>query len=163
MRIVNAQVAPLYEQAKLNTRLFLNALAGSDDMAQVRPGDGTNNLAFIALHLLDARAFLARLLGAECRHAFQAQLDQVNTIEQMVEYPPLEAVRTSWHEVSSVLVDALSGLSAGELGRKASQEFPVNDETVLGGLAFLLQHEAYHIGQLALLRRLLGLSPMSYT
>ena len=31
-----------------------------------------------------------------------------------------------------------------------------------GSLAFLLQHESYHIGQLAYLRRLMGHEPMSY-
>ena len=33
---------------------------------------------------------------------------------------------------------------------------------VLGEIAFLLQHEALHIGQMAFLRKWLGDAPMSY-
>ncbi len=53
-------------------------------------------------------------------------------------------------------------LSAGELGRESPQEFPVNDGSLLAGIAFLLAHEAFHIGQLAFLRKYVGLGPMSY-
>jgi uncharacterized damage-inducible protein DinB len=42
------------------------------------------------------------------------------------------------------------------------QALPGADGTVLGALAFLAQHESYHVGQVALLRRQLGLPAMSY-
>jgi len=32
----------------------------------------------------------------------------------------------------------------------------------MGGIAFAVQHESYHLGQIALLRRALGHPPMSY-
>ena len=41
--------------------------------------------------------------------------------------------------------------------------FPFEDTTLLGGIGFLLHHEAYHIGQLALLRRIHRMSAMSLT
>ncbi len=53
-------------------------------------------------------------------------------------------------------------LPTAELGRESPQKFPVSDTSVLGGIAFLLTHEAFHIGQLAYLRKFLGLGPMSY-
>jgi uncharacterized damage-inducible protein DinB len=39
----------------------------------------------------------------------------------------------------------------------------VSDGSVLGAVAFLAQHESYHMGQLGLLRKALGYPPMSYT
>jgi membrane associated rhomboid family serine protease len=33
---------------------------------------------------------------------------------------------------------------------------------ILGGLFFLVQHESYHIGQMAILRKGLGYNAMSY-
>jgi len=44
----------------------------------------------------------------------------------------------------------------------STTRFPVADPTRLGTLAFLAQHDTYHIGQLALLRRFVGLKAMSY-
>jgi uncharacterized damage-inducible protein DinB len=42
-------------------------------------------------------------------------------------------------------------------------EAVVPDTSRLGLIAFLTQHDSYHIGQLAFLRRQLGRSPMAYT
>jgi uncharacterized damage-inducible protein DinB len=160
---VNTQVTPLFEQLKLNTRLFTNALDGADDdMAQRRPAGRANNMVFVALHLLDARAYLARYLGIEYQHPF-TDLDAVSSIDEMESFPPLEGVCGAWREVSDLLVDGFPGLTEAELGLESAQPFPVDDRTVLGGVTFLLQHESFHIGQLAFLRRWLDLEPMSYT
>jgi hypothetical protein len=74
----------------------------------------------------------------------------------------LAGVRDAWRTVSSALADRLATLTAAELDTRAAQSFPVHDESLLGGIAFLQQHESFHIGQLAYLRRLLGLGSMSY-
>ena len=160
---MGSQVAPLYEILRLNERLFLNTLDGVDeDTAQKQPAEGVNNMVFIAVHLLDARCYLARMLGADSEHPYQKQLDGVSSIDEMKAFPELEGVRVAWREVSEVLAERLPAISEAELGEKAPAEFPVADGTILGGTAFLLQHESYHIGQLAYLRRVLGLGAMSY-
>ena len=41
-------------------------------------------------------------------------------------------------------------------------KFPVADRTYVGAVTFLAQHEFYHVGQLALLRKGMRLGPMSY-
>lgn len=79
----------------LNSRLLRNCLAGVDDAkARTRLGGHTNNMAFLALHLEDARHTLCR--------------------------------------------------------------------TRLDATTFLVHHESFHLGQRGLLRRALGLPPMSY-
>ena len=84
----------LAAQLALQSKLFLNCLDGvTDDAAAVRAGGTTNNMAFLAAHLVDSRHWLARVVGT---------------------------------------------------------------------IAFLVHHEAYHIGQLALLRRYTGSPAMSY-
>jgi uncharacterized damage-inducible protein DinB len=40
---------------------------------------------------------------------------------------------------------------------------PVADPSVLGALTFLLQHESYHVGQLAMLKKHLTGKPMKYS
>jgi uncharacterized damage-inducible protein DinB len=160
---VNTQVTPLFEQLKLNTRLFTNSLDGADDdAAQRRPAGRANNMVFVALHVLDARAYLARYIGIDYQHPFK-DLDAVSSIDEMEGFPSLDGVREAWREVSGLLVESFPGLTEAELGLESALQFPVDDRTVLGGVAFMLQHESFHIGQLAFLRRWLDLEPMSYS
>jgi uncharacterized damage-inducible protein DinB len=160
---MHPQVAPLYEIARLNERLFLNALEGIDeDTGQKQPAPGLNNMTFLAIHILDARCYLSRILDAIAEHPYQEQLADVNSVSDMKKYPELEGIRVAWRESSEILVERLPELTDPELAEKSPADFPVADGTVLGSLAFLLQHESFHIGQLAYLRRLLGHEAMSY-
>ena len=160
---MNVQVAPLWEILALNSRLFRNCLADVDDAsAQIRPGAVANNMAFIAVHVLDARAWMARYLGVEYRHPFEDDLATVTSIDDVTRLPSLESILAVWHQVSERLSERLRSLSAEDIERESEQAFPVGDRSVLGGMAFLLQHESFHIGQLALIRRILGFSSMSY-
>ncbi|MFZ0391423.1 MAG: hypothetical protein WAN36_13270 [Calditrichia bacterium] len=70
--------------------------------------------------------------------------------------------RSLWDTVSEKLIEKFPALSESNLSSKAPVNFPVEDETRLGEIAFLLQHESYHTGQLSLLRKWLGFQPMSY-
>lgn len=159
---MNTRIAALHEILVLNTRLFENALAGVDDAsARERPA-GANSLGFVACHLLDARAFLADMLGIEYEMPYRELLDSARGIDDLNELPPMDGVRAAWHEVSDLLIDGFPQLKEARLAERTAQQFPVEDRSVLGGTAFLLQHESFHIGQLALLRRQIGLGPMEY-
>ncbi len=156
-------VQPLYELLRLNTRLFANCLDGIDDeAARTRINDRTNNVAFIACHLVDARYFLAAYLGAEATNPLKEVLEGLKSIEDFTEFPVVKEVLAAWQEVSGLLAERCRSLSKADLGALSTQEFPVADDTVLGGIAFLIQHESYHIGQLGLLRRAFDLKAMSY-
>ncbi len=153
----------LNEQLELNSRLFLNCLDGADDdTALGRPGPDSNHMAYVACHIMDARYFLARLVGVDIENPYKELLDPVRSVDDLEKYPPLDGIRSAWRQVSAILSERLPALSAGELGRESPQQFPVDDGSVLGGIAFLLAHEAFHIGQLAFLRKFVGLGPMSY-
>lgn len=64
--------------------------------------------------------------------------------------------------MSEVLDEALESVSADRLAEEPEIQFGMGDPTILGGVAFLAQHESYHVGQIAYLRRLVGLEAMSY-
>ena len=53
-------------------------------------------------------------------------------------------------------------LDSAILNEKSKDKFPIDDESVLGGISFLVGHEAYHIGQLSILRKFFGLEAMKY-
>ncbi|NIN70772.1 MAG: DUF664 domain-containing protein [Gemmatimonadetes bacterium] len=155
-------VVPLREIIKLNTRLFLNCLDGVDDaMARERPSADTNSIGFIACHVLHARYYLASFLGLEAVNPFQELFDAAHDVNDL-EVPPLDELRSAWGELSAQLIDRSLEVTGAELARDSGQEFPVDDGTARGAVAFLVQHESFHIGQLALLRKYLGLEGMAY-
>lgn len=155
-------IAPLHEMLKLNTRLFLNCLDGVEDAtARKRPSAETNSIGFLACHVLHARYYLASYVGLKPANPFQELFDSAHDVNEL-EVPPLDELRSAWAELSAQLADRLPVLTEAELGRDSGQEFPVDDGTVRGAVAFLVQHESFHIGQLALLRKYFGLEGMAY-
>lgn len=163
---MDARVIPLHANFQLNTRLVLNCLDEvPDDMAQTRPGPGVNSIAFIALHLHDARHYLARYLEVAEPDPFQQITAASSGIEDIDIYPSLGEMRTAWMEISLALEQHFTHLTAEMIDQPSPEDapdFPVQDKSVLGGIAFLLLHEAYHIGQMGLLRKLHGLPAMSW-
>jgi uncharacterized damage-inducible protein DinB len=53
-------------------------------------------------------------------------------------------------------------LTDEELAETSKPSVPGDDRTILGAMAFLIQHEAYHIGQMAFIRKFFERGPMSY-
>ncbi len=51
---------------------------------------------------------------------------------------------------------ALADLTAAELDGKLVAPYPVQEPTVVNGIAFLTFHETFHIGQLGYIRKLRG-------
>jgi uncharacterized damage-inducible protein DinB len=72
------------------------------------------------------------------------------------ELPDLDVVLGAWREVSTTLLERLRNATPEQLAASCPRSFPIEDKSVLGGLAFLTYHEGYHLGQLALMRRALG-------
>ena len=155
---------PLALQFELNTRLFLNAIGDIPlDLWEKRPEDRANHAAFLALHLLDARCFILRLLGGSRTHGFEEVGKDATRLEDISEFPHPQGIAESWRRVSEDLLASVKKAGPGQLNGPAPHDFPVTDSSVFGAITFLAQHEAYHIGQLAFVRRAVGLSPLSYS
>jgi uncharacterized damage-inducible protein DinB len=161
--ILDARLGPLYEIFKLNSRLFLNCLDGlTDERAAWRANDDVNSAAFIALHLADTRHYIARLVGAELDNPFAAITKGRRSIAEMKGMPALEEVRDEWKRVTGEIRVRMGQLDAAALDKDSGSKMGLDDNSILGVLTFLMQHDSYHIGQLSLLRKQLGLPAMSY-
>lgn len=159
----HAGAATLASLLRLNTRLFVNCLVDvTEAHALERPNARTNSMTFIACHLVDSRYFMARTLGLDEANPLERFTADVTAIEQMADMPELTGIRRAWHAIARTLEECVVALSDAELRAPSVQRFPVDQHNVIGALGFLLQHESYHIGQLALLRKFHGYPAMRY-
>ncbi len=148
---------------RMNTGLMANCLRDlSDDDGQRRVSEHCNSVTFIAAHMLNARAYLTGQLGGDGTDPFADMLSAVNSIDDVTELPTLAELLPAWHDVSERLLTRLGELTADDLDADAPVGFPIDDPTVLGMVAFLVQHDGYHLGQLGILRKQLGYEAMSY-
>ena len=142
-------VAPLAAILDLNTDLLLNCLDGlSDAEAQHRLQGGGNSLAFLLAHLTDTRHFLATRLKRPLPNPFASLLADARSIDDIQGWPSVDELRAAWRTISDHLASVLPSLTAEELSEAN---------------VFLTQHDSYHVGQAAFLRRQVGKPAMAYT
>ena len=160
---MDIRVEPLRAILRLNARLLINCLDGlTDEAARVRHAEGVNSATFIAAHVTDTRFSILRGLGGMLDNPLAASFDRVKRIDDVTNWPSLDTIRAAWIDVSAALDSQLQAATADELALPVDRGFPGVERTRLGALTFLVQHDSYHIGQLALLRKPAGLPAMTY-
>ena len=137
------QLAPLAAMFELNTDLLLNCLDGlSDAEAQRRLEAGGKSVTFLASHLADSRHFLGARLGRPSPNPLARYLSDVQSIDDIREWPSLSEIRQAWLAVSEQLQSVLAELTPPELAEPNVHRFPGADTTRVGMIAFLLQHDS---------------------
>jgi uncharacterized damage-inducible protein DinB len=160
---MNPAVAPLAAILDLNTDLLLNCLDGlSEAEAQHRLQGGGNSLAFLIAHLTDTRHFLATRLKRPLPNTLTPLLADARSIDDIRGWPSLDDLRSAWRAISDHLATVLPSLPTEELSEPNVHRFPTGDSTRLSLIAFLTQHDSYHLGQAAFLRRQIGKPAMAY-
>jgi uncharacterized damage-inducible protein DinB len=161
---MNPAVAPLAAILELNTDLLLNCLDGlSEEEVQHRLQGSGNSLAFLIAHLTDTRHFLAGRLKRPLPNPLAPLLADARGIDDIRGWPPIEELRSAWRAISAHLAATLPALTDEELNEPNVHRFPMADSTRLSLLAFLTQHDSYHVGQAGFLRRQMGKPAMAYT
>ncbi len=140
-----------------NEQVFRGALADVTDTAWLhRPGEA-NHLAFLATHLVGARHFVVRFTGGTSTDPLEVFHGGARNIDQIDRFPSPQETLGAWNEVALILQDALDAVTGEFLDEDSGVPFPAPGPTRLDALIFLAQHEAYHLGQMGLLRRISGL------
>jgi hypothetical protein len=83
-------------------------------------------------------------------------------IDPKIKYPSLSKISELWNVLAPSFVNALSKVSDEQAAAVMPFGTPINDDSFIGFFGFLISHESYHIGQMSLVRKYLGLSAMSY-
>jgi uncharacterized damage-inducible protein DinB len=160
---MNKLTAPHIITVGLNTRLITNCFNGvNDELANKRINEHANPMAFICLHALEARYFLSRTLGTKVLNPYKELTKDAKVYEDLKEIPPVKEMLNYWQETGDLLLEILENIDESKLQEKVRFQFPIEDDTKFGTLTFMVQHETYHIGQLGILRRALGLPAMKY-
>ena len=158
------RAASLGTVLRLNTHLLLNCFDQlTDDQAAQRVVPQVNSMAFIAAHLIDARHELLSILGGSAVNPLRPYLVNARSIDDVVDLPALAELLTAWRQVAAAIEERRASGGDAQLDAPSARPLPGGDPSTLGALAFLVQHDSYHIGQLAMLRRVHGLPAMRYS
>ncbi len=161
---MDPRCVPLAVIAELNGRLFRSCCDQvTDAVAGGRLSDGTSSFLFVACHIVDARSYIVGLVGGAADLPLVARLRSVEKIEDLPAPPTVAELLEAWNVLAPSFLICLPRLSAQDLDRKSGDKIPVGDGSILGTLTFLLQHESYHLGQLAMLKKHLTGSAMKYS
>jgi uncharacterized damage-inducible protein DinB len=161
---MDIRLIPLATIFDLNTDLLLNTLDGlTESESHQRLAGGGNSIAFLAAHGTDTRHFLASRLGHPLPNPLSRYLADAKSIDEIRAWATLDQVRSAWLSISRHLQTTFESLTPDELARPNVHRFPIPDKTALGLIAFLAQHDSYHLGQAAFIRRQLGKPAMTYT
>lgn len=147
---------------KTNSTLLTNSFAKVTEVDSLkRPNKRTNSMIFIALHVLDARCFILTQIGLKTKNPFGKYVDWAKTIDEIITYPKLKKVLSEWKRIDRILVEELNGINSRKLNSDQQFEFP-GGKKIINMLAFLAEHEAYHVGQISFIRKYLGYPATSY-
>ena len=158
-----SDLKPVHQILSLNTRLLHNCLEGVDDaLGNRRVTTDTNSLAFLAAHLSQSRHYACMMAGRPLTDPLEGRL-KGKSLDDVGPLPSLTDITSAWDAVSVHLLKTLEELTDDDMKREATRRLPGSDGTVGSVLPFLAQHDSYHIGQMAILRRQLGLGAMKYS
>jgi uncharacterized damage-inducible protein DinB len=160
------------KQYQLLTEWYLLALDGISDQDGSRTlNDHTNSLEWLAGHLIVGRYRNLARLGSTI--APPKSLDKfINqaapppnalAFDSKIKYPSLSDCREEWKVYSLAFREALNKADEKMLKTEISFKVPIGGSTVEDALLFIVEHEAYHIGQMSLIRKSLGYTAMQLT
>jgi len=134
---------------------MLERLADGLSEAEWRHRSAGNPARWVLAHLVASKRGLLRALGSgAAAEAWEALAGRGGTPD--AELPAAAVLLSAWRDANAALCARLELMSAEEGGRPAPRTMPDGGTTLSAMARFLQFHEAYHLGQLGLLRRLAG-------
>jgi uncharacterized damage-inducible protein DinB len=152
----NTAAAPIAMIFAFSDSLVLQALEGLTPEELWRPLTTSNNpLLWVAGHIVQTRAGVLQMLGEQAETEWGGLFDRGAKIGNPKEYPSGPEIARVMRDISPRLHAALAALQDEQLNRPASLPIP-GLNTLTDELAFFALHDAYHVGQLAYVRKGLG-------
>jgi hypothetical protein len=148
----------------MNTRLFLNAVEGiTEEQAKERISDHNNPLNWLAAHTVWARYNTCAMLGKPAaKNPYDGLFENFKPFDAATDYGTLATAKAEWQKASDLLKEAFAAVTEEHLAADCPLKSPIGDFSFGGTVTFLAQHESYDIGQIALLKKYLTKTAMSY-
>ncbi len=158
---MNPRLVPFAALLRSSDTLFERCLSDLDrEQGLTRFAGQANPPLWIAAHLASSRYGLGLLIGLGHPRPWGERFNRGSELGELATIPGADEIRAAWTRVSEALRPRLAELSDADLDAPSPRKLPIDDPSVLGAIAFLVFHEAYHIGQLALARKALGMGSL---
>ena len=122
-----------------------------------RPTESNNAMLWIFGHMAAVRARMLNALGDDFDPGLGEAFGRGAQLQDAAAYPTREKISEASREVNARLFAKLAAMSDAELSRDARGAMPPSVKTVGDQIAFFALHDSYHVGQLAYVRKALGL------
>lgn len=157
MSIAAQHLAHLYTSAYGAGRMNLRGV--SEEAALEPPLGGGHALGWIVGHIVHTRMHVHGLLGIDVAGDPDVlePYGRGTTDPSEADAVDLRTLLSLWKASQAALDEAFGDLGDTDLEAPLEEAGPRFGETVGTALAFMAFHEAYHVGQLGLTRRRLGL------
>jgi len=161
--LATSAITNIAHQYAINTDLFNRCTADiQPDDWFAQPCDVSNHLMWVAGHILNTRSgVILGSLGKQPASYWGDLFARGGKLVERSKYPSPQEIRNAWKGVADELATALANVTDEVLSRPVPDSpAPKFDGKVGGLVAFFALHEAYHVGQLAYLRKFLGYSQL---
>lgn len=157
----------LLTQFDLHQLLYNNVLDGfTDAETNRRPYDdeNINHVKYLAGHLLNSQYGLSKIAGLQPTVKWNELFAVMGQSEakDSFNYPSIKEIKDEWNALYEPTRKGLSNLTEDDPAETPPPPFDKVAETKGELWAFINHHQAYHIGQISLLRKAFGKEPMSY-
>jgi len=150
---------------RMHSQSFFNALDGITEKAALERNNGkTNHVVWMVGNLVNCRYWYADLLGLTEKDPNQELFNEGKALDEKLNYPTLEELKKNFEDISPKVYKKLLETTDEQLSKP--YEFGMNvsfvPENVLNMIGMCIGREDYLLGQIGLMRKLLGLKGMSY-
>lgn len=158
----------LLTQFDLHHRLYNNVLTDftDEETNQRLHGDkNMNHVKYLSGHLLNSQYGLGIIAGISPEIKWNdlfAVMGQSEAKDDIV-YPDIEEIKREWNGMHEEIRKGLEKLTPKVLTTKPPAPFDQVADSIGELWAFINHHQAYHIGQIGILRKGFGKEPMSYS
>jgi hypothetical protein len=150
---------------RMHSQSFFHALEGiTEEAALDRNGGKTNHVIWMAGNMVNCRYWYADILELGLKDPNEAFFKDARALDEKLAYPSLEKLKKDFEEISPKVYQALLTTTDEQLSKTFSlgMNIPFVPENVLNMVGMCIGREDYLLGQIGLMRKLLGLKGMSY-
>lgn len=155
-------VIPAY---RMHSQTFINVLDGiSEEQATVRIQEKTNHIIWMVGNFVNMRYSLGWVLGLREEDPYSELFFQGKALDASKDYPSLADLIKSFHHISPLVYQQLLDTTDEDLAELFPMGMKVDflPEDKLNFVGMCIDREDYLMGQLGLMRKLLGYDAMKY-